>query len=428
MENKASALLVGLTGIAKKDIDSALEKNTLSEVLMNPGLIRGTSRDQLRRLEALNEFARAYSAAGHSYTLESDPGQIARYLYGLIGGQRQETLVVLLYDKNKELVRAEKISKGGIASTYLDLIVLGRIVAENDAKHLILAHNHPSGDTRLSTDDVNTAESLRKMLPKLGCTLEDAYVIGDNVYSTDSWPVPREIPRAQPETVLFPSAQKEEDEVKIQDLLSKATGVRRSIIERLRENGHALSGVMGEPQASEYGLVTNDSGKIKMATEVVKAALKGANRTRPQIDGPATAANVAQNYASRNDIKAGVLFLDTRHRVLGKKEIAWPITTYGCRKIADDSYKHNATALLVFRMDENTPVKETENDRTSAQKVYSYLAVLGLDVCDILILPQNNNQAYLSLREKGYMTLKDTDTKMTMSEPPREATVTRRAR
>lgn len=426
MKHEAAALLASLTGIPQKKIDPLLKTKTVSEFLVAPGSIPGISQEQMRKMEALNEFSRAYSAAGHSYSLESDSGQIARYLYGIIGGQRQENLVALFYDKNKELVRAEKISKGGVASTTIDPIILGRMVTENGAKHVILAHNHPSGDPSTSRDDKATAASVRTQLSMLGCKLENAYVIGENTYCSEEDPYPTPIPAALPEIVLFPNVQKEHDERKMQDLLSVATGVRRSTIENWIEKGHTIAEVMREPQDAEYGLEASAAGKIALATEIAQKATAGERNHRRQISGPDDAAIVASEFANKRDCNAGVIYLDIRHRIVEESAITWPLTTIGCHKIAREAYKNNASSVLLYRTGEH-PAQIEEADKTSVKRASINLSALNIEMVDVLILSKEGCLDYASFRQCGKMPEQDKRTS-DLSEPATQYESQRRTR
>ena len=52
----------------------------------------------------------------------------------------------------------------------------------NKAVHIILLHNHPSGDPTPSKEDILFTERLRDAGDLVGVTLLDHIIIGDNVY------------------------------------------------------------------------------------------------------------------------------------------------------------------------------------------------------------------------------------------------------
>lgn len=403
MKNDAAASIAKLTGIPQKKIDPLLETKTVSDLLTAPSVIPGITQEQMRRMEALNEFSRAYSAAGHSYMLDTDAGQIARYLYGIIGGKRQENLVVLLYNKNKELIRVAIISKGNISSTMLDPIILGRHVSENGAKHAILAHNHPCGEPTFSQADKKAAAETRTQLAILGCTLEDAYVIGDNTYCNEKTPDTTPIPAARPELVLFPSAQKDQDEHKIQELLSLSTGTRRASIENLIDKGYSISEILRNPQGDENGLEASDAGKISLATKIAEMAITNERKDLKIISSPEDAAAVAAEAASKTIAKAGTLFLDSRHRVVEESTTTWPLSHNDCLAIAKEAYKNNVSTVLLFRVGEHNPVRIEGIDKASANRASSTLFSLSVELVDVIILSKEGNNNYLSLRQEGEM-------------------------
>lgn len=404
MQYNTATLIAMLTGIPQKKIDPLLEKKTVSDLLIAPGMIPGISQEQLRRMEALNEFSRAYSAAGHAYTLDTDDGQIARYLYGIIGGQRQENLVALLYDKKRELVRAEKVSKGGIAATTLDPNVIGRLVSENNAKYVILAHNHPSGNTGFSEDDIRAMAAARKQLSMIGCSLENSYVIGDNTYCNENTPDEMPIPAARVETVLFPNAQKEQDERTLQDLLSLSTGIRRANIEKLIDKGFSIPEIMCNPQGEGYGLASSEAGMMALAKAIAQKATTNEYKNHEIVNSPDTAAEAASN----KNHKAGVLFIDARHCVVEEVELSWPLTNIGCHKIAKGAYKNNVSSYLLYRKGENLPAKIENKDIESADRVLHNLFGLGLELVDVIVLSKEGKSGYKSLRRQIEMPERET--------------------
>lgn len=409
MKIEAAALIANLTGIPQKKIETTLnlKKKTLNEVLFSPGLIPGITQEQMRRMEALNEFSRVYSAAGHSYTLSSDSGQIARYLYGMIGGQRQENVVALLYDKKKELIRAEKMFKGGVSSAMIDPVVFAKAVVENKAKHVIIAHNHPSGDPSLSRDDRQTAAELRKQLLQFGCKLEGSYVIGQNTYCNEDLSAPQQIPQTHPEIVLFPNVQKDQDDRKMQDLLSSATGIRRSIVENWMGEGYALSEVMSEPKAPAYGISESDAEKITLATTIAHEAITEPQQVRRRISGPDDAATLSAEYAIKTGHAAGVLFMDIRHQVIDENEISWPLTTIGCNKIAREAYKNNAGHVLVYRAEDDASSRDAQADRASANRAYENFTALNIEMVDVLVLSKTRPWDYKSYKQMGELPIRE---------------------
>ena len=80
------------------------------------------------------------------------------------------------------VIRKERISKGGLASTQVDIRVILREALKVEATSLILVHNHPSGNTRPSGDDDRLTTSLHNACKTLNIRMLDHVVFADNTY------------------------------------------------------------------------------------------------------------------------------------------------------------------------------------------------------------------------------------------------------
>jgi DNA repair protein RadC len=74
--------------------------------------------------------------------------------------EREELRVVLLNTRNV-VIRLVTVYQGNVSSSLVRIAELFRDAVRLNASGLILAHNHPSGDTTPSPDDLRlTAEAL----------------------------------------------------------------------------------------------------------------------------------------------------------------------------------------------------------------------------------------------------------------------------
>ena len=65
------------------------------------------------------------------------------------------------------------------------MVVAGSIfkgAIERDATKIVLLHNHPSGDSNPSNDDILVTDNLAEGSCILGLRLNDHIIIGDNEY------------------------------------------------------------------------------------------------------------------------------------------------------------------------------------------------------------------------------------------------------
>ncbi len=88
----------------------------------------------------------------------------------------------LFLNNNAHLLRATKLSQGGITGTIVDIRILLKRAILADATNVILVHNHPSGSLRPSRDDDNLTRSAKTALSAVDIRLLDHVIITDGGY------------------------------------------------------------------------------------------------------------------------------------------------------------------------------------------------------------------------------------------------------
>lgn len=110
--------------------------------------------------------------------------QTYAFLKRQLRDKKNETFVALFLDNQHRVLAYEELFTGTInAATVHPRPIVERILKLNAAA-LILAHNHPSGLSDASQDDLMVTERLREALELVDARLLDHLIIGDNeVYS-----------------------------------------------------------------------------------------------------------------------------------------------------------------------------------------------------------------------------------------------------
>lgn len=103
-----------------------------------------------------------------------------RYLQGL---DHEECWVIFL-NQSSRIIRKQRVSVGGLASTQVDIRLILREALKVCATSLILVHNHPSGNVRPSSDDDRLTMSLQQASKILNIKMLDHVIYTDyNNYS-----------------------------------------------------------------------------------------------------------------------------------------------------------------------------------------------------------------------------------------------------
>lgn len=98
--------------------------------------------------------------------------------------KKHETFVAIFLDSQHRLLAYEELFHGTINSATIHTRPLVERVLKLNAASVILAHNHPSGLSDASGEDIAVTERIRQALDLVDTRLLDHLVIGDNeVYS-----------------------------------------------------------------------------------------------------------------------------------------------------------------------------------------------------------------------------------------------------
>lgn len=110
--------------------------------------------------------------------------QTYAYLKKRLRDYKNETFAALFLDNQNRIIAYEELFSGTINSASVHPRPIIERVLQLNAAALILAHNHPSGVSNASHQDLAVTERIREALELIDARLLDHIVIGDNeVYS-----------------------------------------------------------------------------------------------------------------------------------------------------------------------------------------------------------------------------------------------------
>ncbi|MCZ8371883.1 JAB domain-containing protein [Phocaeicola sp. KGMB11183] len=101
-----------------------------------------------------------------------------RYLQNL---DNEECWVIYL-NQNSKVIRKQRISIGGLASTLVDVRLILRGALKVCATGLVLVHNHPSGNTRPSAEDDKLTQTVSQGAKTLNIRMLDHVIYSDDNY------------------------------------------------------------------------------------------------------------------------------------------------------------------------------------------------------------------------------------------------------
>lgn len=92
----------------------------------------------------------------------------------------REQLIVCCLDTKNQLNNISIVSIGSLSSSIVHPREVFKVAILANSSSIVILHNHPSGDTTPSTEDVNITKRLQECGKILGIDLLDHLIIGSN--------------------------------------------------------------------------------------------------------------------------------------------------------------------------------------------------------------------------------------------------------
>jgi DNA repair protein RadC len=107
---------------------------------------------------------------------------IAVFLQTKLKDYRHEVFAVLFLNKANKINHFEIISEGGVTGTVADPKLILKKALEENAVHLILCHNHPSGSLKPSRADEMLTAKIKEAARLLDMSVLDHIIVSDVGY------------------------------------------------------------------------------------------------------------------------------------------------------------------------------------------------------------------------------------------------------
>lgn len=186
-------LLAILLGSGTKD-QNVLDMSR--EILTRFGSVKAIDRASIEELTTIKglgkakalllKAALAFARRGHLCESESDviedPFSAYALLKPLMEHSEKETLYTILCDVKKRVISIEQISVGTLTSVLAHPREIFRAAITKNAHSIVVAHNHPSGESAPSKQDIELTKVILEASHILGIPLQDHIIIGHGNY------------------------------------------------------------------------------------------------------------------------------------------------------------------------------------------------------------------------------------------------------
>jgi len=134
------------------------------------------------KLKAIQEFSNRSSIQEVLEKPKISCSDDAYKLFKHLSEQPYEEFWIMILNKANKLIDRIKISEGGISSTVVDQRKIFKFVLDVYGSGIILAHNHPSGNTQPSDADIKVTEKITAAGALFDFNVLDHIIIGQGQY------------------------------------------------------------------------------------------------------------------------------------------------------------------------------------------------------------------------------------------------------
>ena len=145
--------------------------------------IKGLGQAKAATVLAALEIGRRIASAKPLEKIHlSCPQDVADFLMPRLRYAAKEQFVVILLNNKNKVIGTEVVSEGSLSSSIVHPREVYAPAILHHAAAIMVAHNHPSGDPKPSTEDTEVTRVLARSGKVLGISMIDHVIIGDGNY------------------------------------------------------------------------------------------------------------------------------------------------------------------------------------------------------------------------------------------------------
>ncbi|WP_027632431.1 RadC family protein [Clostridium hydrogeniformans] len=145
--------------------------------------LKGIKKAKATQILALSELFKRFNSyfSGEAYKVSS-PKDVFTLVKNEMSLYDKEVLKVIILDSKNRVICYENISIGSLNSSIVHPREVFKEAIRKSGASIVICHNHPSGDSTPSKEDINVTIRLKECGKMLGVELIDHIIIGMNNY------------------------------------------------------------------------------------------------------------------------------------------------------------------------------------------------------------------------------------------------------
>lgn len=171
-----------LTGIPAEELSEYIDTYGLPEIIKYIDTMNIT-KAQREKLEILFSIAKRINLSSYKGRVSLNNASVAgEYFKCQLQFNNTEVFLLALLDSQNRLLRTVAISKGTINEAVVHTRELVKTALNNNANAVILGHNHPSGSTKPSTQDIDLTHKIENALKTVNIKVLDHIIVAEDKY------------------------------------------------------------------------------------------------------------------------------------------------------------------------------------------------------------------------------------------------------
>jgi DNA repair protein RadC len=183
-----NAILVAQSALAWASEGSISDEGSLRRLLLcsleEICRIPGLGKVKACRIKAALELGQRLQNESSPKTFINTPGDVSELLMEEMRHLEQEQMKVVQLGIKNQVLGVDLVSVGTVGSSLVHPREVFKNAIRRNATAVILVHNHPSGDSTPSTEDVSVTRRVLLAGRILGIEVVDHIVIGDKNYTS----------------------------------------------------------------------------------------------------------------------------------------------------------------------------------------------------------------------------------------------------
>jgi len=146
----------------------------------------GIGRDKAATLLAAFELGRRADSQKKLFSVKKiiSPGDIAEIFIPMLRDKVKEEFYVVCLNSANKITKMELISVGNLNSSVVHPREVFKVAIENNSANIILLHNHPSGNSEPSNEDITLTRKMVEAGKVMDIQVFDHIIIAGNKFTS----------------------------------------------------------------------------------------------------------------------------------------------------------------------------------------------------------------------------------------------------